>query len=325
MYGEGRRAPGRRRSRHTTTQHTPSSLPYTLTRLGALDVVGQLEAGDLLGAVVEEEDGEADVRDGGALLLVDDLVRGEEAVVHALADAEAGLLVVAQGAQREGEGGALLARLGHEPARGLHLEVVVHLGVPAEDGGARLELAGLALPGGEGDVDGVALVGGKGGRLRLGLRVGLERNLLRPLELEVAELVRAHAGDGADAVGLRDLLKGRRHGAVGDAGLDEAQRNLGGSVGGREHVRARARHGRRGARAEDDGVRDEGDVTVEVDAEVAADGGEGGGGERGLMGGGERGRGGERPVPSLARFPLLSHILTMSPSARVLLSALSGE
>lgn len=206
-----------------------------LLGLDGLEVDGGV--GDAEGARGHDADGEQELGNKLALLLLHDIVGSDDVVLDALEETHAGLALIVHLAEVEGELTELLGDLGEDNTGSLHLERVVGGGLLV-DGGARGVVLDLALTGGDHDVDAVDLVLGEGALLEIGaLALGrVEDDLLLAINDVLLLLVRKHALDGLAAVGGSNALNVVGDGGVGVTGTDQADSGLGSLVGGHEDI-----------------------------------------------------------------------------------------
>mmetsp|Transcript_1518 Transcript_1518/g.4477 ORF Transcript_1518/g.4477 Transcript_1518/m.4477 type:complete len:401 (+) Transcript_1518:242-1444(+) len=190
--------------------------------------LGRRQARDLLRAAREQQHRELELGHDLALLLPEHRVLLEELVALGLGDADAGDLLVLDGAEGEGQRREALVDLRDELPGLLRLEVVGGVHGALVDGVTELRLLALALPRGHHDVDAVDLVA-----LELEL-VHLLVGRLRgdddaiPVDDKLLQLVREDALHRLAAVLVRDLGECLGDLRVGVANLDQAQRRLGG-------------------------------------------------------------------------------------------------
>lgn len=240
------------------------------------DVCRGEETGDLRGvARGQKEDGHLDVRHelGVVATLLEDGVRHQELVVHALTDTHAGAGLVREGADRERQGGETLVDDVEELARGLVAERVLLLDCTLVDSGAGTSLSGLAIASRHGNVDGVDLAGLEGAGINLVLGLVLQQDHLVAVDDVLLHLVHQSTGDRVDLEGIGDALDGSRDLVVRVARLHHAHGDLSSSVGGREHVVALGDIG--GGKilltGDSDGVGNDGDEAIDVNTKIDLD------------------------------------------------------
>lgn len=240
--------------------------------VGVDGVLGGDEGGSegveaILGAG-EEEGGELDLGDDFSLTLVDDGQRVNQVVGEHLSDTEASVLLVRGGTEGEGHGGEALVDLGHEGARGLHLEVVGSIGRALEDGGTCLSFTGLSVSGRHDNIDTVDLVGLEGELLGLLISISLVNDNLAAINDETLKLVRQDSLDGGNLEGLGNL--GDRGGdlSVGSSNADQAVSNLGSVVSGADNISSAASGGGLGRGSNNDGGGGLRNESVDLDSQV---------------------------------------------------------
>mmetsp|Transcript_49295 Transcript_49295/g.148399 ORF Transcript_49295/g.148399 Transcript_49295/m.148399 type:complete len:442 (-) Transcript_49295:1559-2884(-) len=252
-------------------------LVRTLVRF---EVLRHLQSGDLVCPRRQQQDRALKVRNLGPVPLMEAGVRGQQPMGDALRDTHLGGPFVLKVPEGEGQRGELPVDFPQNVPARLHLEAVGRLDVPLEHGGAQVARADLAVPRAHGDVDGVhlPLLELTLGDLFLPLLqiVGsrlTQRDLLNAIDDKPLHLVHPDGGDGADAIGLRNSLHRSGHLGVLGPGAD--------GVSGDQHGVVRSdgsipdlivyRRGGVGTLRDDEGVGCNGDVTINVTAEVDLD------------------------------------------------------
>lgn len=206
-----------------------------LLGLDGLEVDGGV--GDTEGSRGHDADGEQELGNKLALLLLHDIVGSDDVVLDALEETHAGLALIVHLTEVEGELTELLGDLGEDDTGGLHLEGVVGGGLLV-DGGARGVVLDLTIARRDHNVDTVDLVLGEGALLKVGALAlgGVENDLLLAVNDVLLLLVREHALDGLAAVGGSNALDVVGNGGVGVTGADQADSGLGSLVGGHEDI-----------------------------------------------------------------------------------------
>ena len=138
-----------------------------LNLLLGLDVLLDLETGDLLGAAAKHEEGAFELSNVFALVDAKHRVGIEKTVEKTLLDAKLGHCLVLEVAETERDGGVAVGDLGDELASLVGLELMVKLEVTLVDGGLLLGVLGLGIGGGHHGIDSPHLVGADGVALDL--------------------------------------------------------------------------------------------------------------------------------------------------------------
>eukprot|EP00053_Salpingoeca_punica_P010736 m.96158 g.96158 ORF g.96158 m.96158 type:complete len:438 (-) comp15478_c1_seq1:52-1365(-) len=240
--------------------------------LRLVDLRVECAVGDAERAVAHQQHKHLELRNKDALSLPEDVKGLQDEVADALGHAELGLVLLLEHAQGEGHVVEALVDLADEGAGGLHLQLVLVVGL-LEDGGALLAGLDLAVAGAHKDVQSVHLVDLEGGVLVVLLvllrRVGDDG--LGTVNDVLRQLVREHALDRR--AGKVRANRVQRSGDGGSAGprLDHAQGDLERVVSSGNHVGLGAGHGLLLGGANDYGCGDGGNVAVNVHAEVDLD------------------------------------------------------